>query len=239
MAEEEKPKPVDKYGWLTRPLEFVLKWGLLGLVILALITLADYIGYTVSVTKIFGQEISITEKVTERVESNDEQLANVEARVRQLTDNLARLSEDLTEQQGVTTVSPAAIRELPSQQGAVTEPLVPAEPVLGQGVIWLGEWDADAQVWADGVIDGLPDLPAPDDLVGQALTLATRVNVREDFPAPARDGYYGTVATKGVAADNSTVTILERPRSYEFENGVQYWARVETQFVPKTAALIP
>ncbi|MEL6523168.1 MAG: hypothetical protein AAFQ66_19505 [Pseudomonadota bacterium] len=236
MSDVADVKTPRKLGWLVRPLEFVLKWGLLGLTILLLIVLAGKFGYQIQITKLFGQDISIT-KVTERVETNDEMLANLEERVTHLTESLARLTQDLSEGNAVRSVSPSSIREFPSEQGVVTQPVLASQPIDGEGVIWLGQWSAEANGWLDGSVAALASLPKPVDLVGKDLELATSVNVRADFPAPPSRGYYSVVPSKGVATGQTKVTVLEQPRAYRFENGTQYWAKVETQFEPKAAAV--
>ncbi|MBM7069964.1 hypothetical protein [Actibacterium sp. 188UL27-1] len=230
-APKETPPP-RPFAWLMRPIEFALKWSLLGVSILLLLILAGRLGFQVEVNKLFGQDVSI-KQVTAVVETNDEEIANLRDTVEKLREDLIVLAEN-ADSPAPTALSGSQIRELPTEQGAVTKPILRSEQINGEGVIWLGRYENGT--WSDATVDGLADLPSPDDLVDRTLTLRKTVNLRANFPAPVQDGYYEEVTTRGVVYPDTRVTILSTPRSYDRKSGTQYWAKVQTTFEPKATA---
>ena len=228
---KEIPPPAP-FAWIMRPIEFALKWGFLGVSLLLLLVFANRLGFQVEVSKLFGQDISI-KQVTEVVETNDEQVANLRATVEKLREDLVTLAQSI-DSSAPFALSVDQIRELPTEQGAVTQPVVKRAPISGEGVIWLGRYENGA--WIEGTVGRLSELPAPSDLVDKTLTLDTKVNVRADFPAPVDAGYYEAIPSKGIANPDQRITIVSPPRAYARESGTQYWARVQTTFDPKSAA---
>lgn len=225
---------IKRNEWLLRPVEFALKWGLLGAVVLLLVYgAAKLLNASFEVKELFGQKVFI--KINNNLNLSNERLAVLEERLKQLTQNFEQMSQDL-EQGGIETVSASEIREVKTEDREVIESVLTYDPVSGEGYVWIGSWNQYSRVWTDGTVESLDSLAAPDYLAGQSLKLIRDVNLRSNFPAPVDRGYYQAVTSKGVAKQGTSITVLAKPRPYARGQGIQYWAKVSATYEPKEVA---
>ncbi|WP_157937685.1 hypothetical protein [Oceaniglobus roseus] len=231
----DQTHPMPRHGWFMAAAGWAARYMFVGAFLVALLFAAGKLGLPVNKLAFMGLEFEF-HKVNETIDANNEDIENLKAEVGQLRANLAALVEDLGND--VTKLTPAVVRELPTEQGAVTEPVISVEPVKGKGWIWLGSFDWETRRWTDGSLEGLSALGTPQQLVGHRGRLAISVNVRQQKPRAPSQGYFADIPSMGVAAAGSEVVILSSPKYYQRESGMQYWAEVETTFLPKGRGLI-
>jgi hypothetical protein len=210
----------------------VFKFAGIGALILVLIGVAALMGSPIHRLDVLGIGIEFKDKVVKSLDTNNENIDNLKAEVAQLKNDLAQLVEDVKAVTD-TRLTAAKVRELPTEQGAVTEPVLAATPVEGKGWIWLGAYDWTDKEWTTGSLADLQQLGTPQTLLGKVLKLGIDVNVREEKPLEPDKGYFSGIPSKGFAQGGTEIKIIGTPQPYGRESGWQYWAEVETRYIPK------
>jgi hypothetical protein len=224
MSESELEKPVRAV--YRRPFE----WGLIGVAAVMVIFLAKELGVLPERLNILGAEATFDKEDETVLIQNDEKLNFLLADVEKLKSEVEVLAASLN---GKAKISPAQIRELPSDNSLVNKNFLEQETVRkGSGIIWLGEWSPTSG-WADGTIESMSGvLPSPKSIRGNRVRLITDVNVREAYPERSST-YFRNVAVKGVASQGTYAKIVSDPAAYQRASGTQYWAQVQVDYRPK------
>lgn len=214
---------------------WVLKFGaLFGILVASVPVLARY---GISQIRIGEATIDLVDKTAGKVVDVSQDLKAARAELGELRLIVDRLTAERGG--GVDTALKTEIQEYRLEQTASVEKPDPQAASLAKaqqtagltGFMWIGNYDRDAKRWRDIVLRDRTarDYAGPPAGIveGQAYTLDTDVNVREDWPDASGD-YYSKLQALGVAAEGKKVRIVTAPRAYTRTASVDaYWARVE------------
>ncbi|WP_085310245.1 hypothetical protein [Planktotalea arctica] len=225
------------FSMLRRPIEY----GLTGAALVGVLYLANQSSILPKVFKGAGFEVEFQERVIQTTADTEQGIKVLRANIKDMRSELAALRAALEINdapllaRSLATSAPAAPSFQEDADGASKDSLLVKQDQLiqAEGFIWLGTYDPALNAWTDGSVQtpGGGDLPSPDSLSDQVLTLTTTINVRDGYP-PNNEAYFRAVRAIGIAETGTRITLLAAPQTYAREEVQQIWAHVDVPMRP-------